>query len=175
MCRNFEQAQFPDVAETKTSCRRHRHGAGSTQPERHMQRCIHPRLSIDNHALLRQLNHTRKHILPRLTACSRSFSQNAPVNSDIDFGHYSIILPPEKEPHFSQNQVPLIIPRPYYVASGKQKTGLSGRLVLGSDAEGKLRKSCLLAKDTLNFAGSLVKVSPPLPCVSSVSTQCRRG
>ena len=103
-----------------------------------------------------------------------------PDDSDeeaLGFGAYSVILPPEPfvfgVRHIKARSVPSHISLPPYVASlppsersagenhrpfnGDPYTG-DGRIELGSQAEVRLRAAAKLAKETLDFAGSLVDV-----------------
>lgn len=94
-----------------------------------------------------------------------------------DFGSYSVILPPEPfvfgVGHIRARSVPNHISLPPYVASlplSQRRAGVDerpfngdpytgdGRIELGSEAESRLRTAAKLAKKTLVFAGSLVKV-----------------
>ncbi|KAA1466634.1 methionine aminopeptidase [Dentipellis sp. KUC8613] len=126
-------------------------------------------------ASLRQRNHPRN-------SSSSSSTSAAAVEDDEDaeiatFGAYSVILPSEPfvfgVSHITPRAVPTHIPRPPYVASlplSKQLPGEDhrpfngdpysgdGRLSLGSSAERRLRNAASLAKKTLDYAGTLVKV-----------------
>jgi methionyl aminopeptidase len=88
------------------------------------------------------------------------------------FGTYSVILPPEPfvmgVSHISQRPVPKHISRPSYVTRsthGRQPTlgeasdgDGDGRIRLGSSGERRLRQAARLARDVLEYAGTLVKV-----------------
>lgn len=90
-------------------------------------------------------------------------------------GDYSVVLP--KEPlvwgvsHITPRPVPIHIPRPPYIKGDRPtlddpKRGDpyegDGRIVLGSPEEKSLRKAALLARDALNYASTLAKVTTPL-------------
>lgn len=90
-------------------------------------------------------------------------------------GDYSIVLP--KEPlvwgvsHITPRPVPIHIPRPPYIKrdrpilddpkDGDPYEG-DGRIALGSSEEKSLRKAALLARDTLDYASTLVQVTATL-------------
>jgi hypothetical protein len=91
------------------------------------------------------------------------------LEDDIpDFGSYSVILPPEPyvygTAHIPLRSVPNTIVRPQYVGAPKDAPrdgdpwAGDGRIILGSPEERKLRAAALLAKEVLNYAGSLVRV-----------------
>jgi hypothetical protein len=111
----------------------------------------------------------------RYYAHQRVMSGEDDSNSDFGadfFGTYSIILPPEPfvlgVSHISQRPVPKHIPRPSYVTRStdeRQPTlgeasdgGGDGRIRLGSSGERRLRQAARLARDVLEYAGTLVKV-----------------
>jgi hypothetical protein len=84
------------------------------------------------------------------------------------FGTYSVILPPEPfifgVSHIPQRPVPSHIARPSYVsrsAHGQSNPCVSsgdGRIQLGSPGEWRLRRAAQLAREVLEYAGTLVKV-----------------
>ncbi|KAF9535155.1 methionyl aminopeptidase [Crepidotus variabilis] len=99
---------------------------------------------------------------------SRNF---ASVEGDVqveDFGDYSIILPDEPfvfgTDHISPRNVPKHIVKPAYAnrpggaVSPQLPTRDSGKILLGTDEEKRLRAAASLAGQVRNFAGSLVKV-----------------
>jgi Metallopeptidase family M24 len=104
----------------------------------------------------------------------RSHSTEPESELSADYGSYSIILPPENAPvgiaHHKARSVPDEITRPRYTRSNRspiikgensvesRRKGKSGRLILGTDEEQRMRRACKLAKDTLEFAASLIKV-----------------
>ena len=82
---------------------------------------------------------------------------------DYDFGSFDVILP--KEPyvwgvsHIQPRPVPPHIARPPYARGEPINTSIRDKLVhLGSDDERGLRDAALLARDVLQFAGSLIEV-----------------
>lgn len=84
------------------------------------------------------------------------------------FGTYSVILPPEPfvfgVSHITQRPVPSHIPRPPYATpfAHDQSTvrGSFGDecIQLGSPGEWRLRRAARLAREVLEYAGTLVKV-----------------
>jgi len=84
------------------------------------------------------------------------------------FGDYSVILPPEPfvfgVAHIPRRPVPSHIPRPPYVTSStSHPSTLSGassddRIQLGGSEERRLREAARLAREVLEYAGTLVKV-----------------
>jgi methionyl aminopeptidase len=120
--------------------------------------------------------------LPRRSGVTRSVS-STPGNhrtvahdeendtSELDaevFGTYSVILPPEPfifgVSHIPQRPVPSHIARPPYItpsAHGQPVPYVSsgdGRIQLGSLGEWRLRRAAQLAREVLEYAGTLVKV-----------------
>ena len=98
-----------------------------------------------------------------------TFTSSSGVNiSEVDdefFGIYSVILPPEPfvfgVSHITQRPVPPHILRPPYVTSsggGAASTSGDGRIQLGSSRERRLRSAAKLARNVLEYAGTLVKV-----------------
>jgi methionyl aminopeptidase len=91
---------------------------------------------------------------------------------DESFGIYSVILPPEPfvfgVSHIAQRPVPPHILRPPYVtpSSSAKPTSNSGdgRIQLGSSGERRLRSAARLARDVLEYAGTLVKVKTNRHC-----------
>lgn len=107
---------------------------------------------------------------------SRAFKQQIPKWRSYSLqqlpGDYSVVLP--KEPfvwgvsHIIPRPVPIHIPRPPYVKGDsptlndpnhREAHEGDGRIVLGSPEEMSLRKAALLARDALNYASTLVKVT----------------
>lgn len=91
--------------------------------------------------------------------------------SELDaeiFGAYSVILPPEPfifgVSHIPQRPVPSHITRPPYItpsAHGQPDPCVpsgDGRIQLGSPGEWRLRRAAQLAREVLEYAGTLVKV-----------------
>ena len=84
------------------------------------------------------------------------------------FGTYSVILPPEPfvfgVSHIPQRPVPSHIARPSYVtpsARGQSDPSVSsgdGRIQLDGPGEWRLRRAARLAREVLEYAGTLVKV-----------------
>lgn len=85
-----------------------------------------------------------------------------------DFGAYSVILPEEPfvfgTSHITPRSVPSHIPHPPYIGAppnvphhGDPYTG-DGRILLGEAEERRLRSAAQLAKQALDYAGSLVEV-----------------
>jgi hypothetical protein len=88
------------------------------------------------------------------------------------FGAYSVILPPEPfvfgVSHIPLRPIPAHIPRPSYVTPsihgdsthpGRGSSSTSdGRVQLGSLGEQRLRRAASLAREVLEYAGTLVKV-----------------
>ncbi|KAH8092496.1 methionyl aminopeptidase [Cristinia sonorae] len=92
-------------------------------------------------------------------------------DADIqDLGIYDVILPPEPYifgvSHITPRTVPVHILRPEYVQATRgdgapyppERYSGDGRIGLGTVEEVKLRAAARLAKKTLEYAGSLVKV-----------------
>jgi len=84
-----------------------------------------------------------------------------------DFGHYSVILPPEPfifgVSHIKQREVPRDIEKPAYVFNNGNEhlEGVNkpeSIIELGGEAESRLRRVGQLASKVREFAGSLVKV-----------------
>jgi hypothetical protein len=115
------------------------------------------------------------HVDRRKSACLvRSYSTEPESDLSVDYGNYSIILPPENVPvgvaHYKIRAVPGGVTRPPYARSNPSPTikgeesiesrrkGEKSRLTLGTDEEQRMRRACKLAKDTLEFAASLIKV-----------------
>jgi hypothetical protein len=84
------------------------------------------------------------------------------------FGTYSVILPPEPSifgvSHIPQRPVPSHIARPPYITPSTHDqpdpcvSSGDGRIQLGSPGEWRLRRAAQLAREVLEYAGSLVKV-----------------
>jgi len=91
----------------------------------------------------------------------------SPLDDELDPGRNpSIILPENNAPrgahHIKRKRVPKDVPRPYYVTGGQctRPPGQASVIPLGGEDEAGIRAACRLARDTLRFAGSLVKVRP---------------
>lgn len=120
------------------------------------------RLRIPTWAYDNRLQHPPRALFsqtPRNKFSSEAESTDSELE-DPEFGNYEIILPskPSLSPKSAfVNAVPPHIPRPPYIADPSAKSLLlSSRLELGSDDERKMREACALAKQTLDFATSLV-------------------
>jgi methionyl aminopeptidase len=84
------------------------------------------------------------------------------------FGTYSVILPPEPfifgVSHIPRRAVPSHIARPSYVTRSAHDQSYpyvssgDGRIQLGSHGEWRLRRAAQLAREVLEYAGTLVKV-----------------
>ena len=107
-----------------------------------------------------------KRCVPSIFNTLAAFSTSSEVE---DFGDYEIILPPEPHvfgvSHIIPRTVPSNILRPSYILDSPSRTlkdngttGGDGRIVLGSDDEHHLRRAARLARNVLEYAGSLVKV-----------------
>ena len=139
-------------------------------------------ISLKQHACTLSTSQSR-HISGRLSLThSHAFSawRHGTVTDDEDnvisepgmdvehFGNYSVIFPPEPfvfgVSHIPQRPVPSHIPRPPYLTSSTyhQHTfgGSSddGRIQLGGSEERRLREAARLAREVLEYAGTLVKV-----------------
>jgi hypothetical protein len=105
----------------------------------------------------------------------RGYSTESDSDINVDYGNYSIILPPENAPvgvaHHKIRDVTAGIARPHYATQElgtslnradnlvPHRKGKTSRLGLGTDEERRMRRACKLAKETLEFAGSLIKVN----------------
>ncbi|KAF9030439.1 methionyl aminopeptidase [Hymenopellis radicata] len=102
---------------------------------------------------------TRRTRLPTAPSLHRRFS--TPINDPEGLGKYSVILPEEPfvfgVSHIKNRPVPASIIRPPYVEGFKEKKG-NGVIELGGKEEERVRRAARLARDTRNYAGSLVKV-----------------
>ena len=88
--------------------------------------------------------------------------------ADEYFGNYSVILPPEPfvfgVSHIPQRPVPSHIPRPPYLTPYAQDpfalhgSSNNGIIRLGGSEERRLRRAARLAREVLEYAGTLVKV-----------------
>ena len=91
-----------------------------------------------------------------------------PDTDSEHFGSYSVILPPEPfvfgVSHIPQRPVPSHIPRPPYLTSSTHHqyalggSPNDGRIRLGGSEERRLREAARLAREVLEYAGTLVKV-----------------
>jgi len=88
-------------------------------------------------------------------------------DDDFDFGDYNIILPPEPfifgVSHIVPRSVPPNIVRPHYALPGcsndtETNKDNGGKIVLGGEAEFRLREAAKLAKKVREYAEKLVKV-----------------
>ena len=108
----------------------------------------------------------------RYTTVTTSNGADLSEPDDEFFGIYSVILPPEPYvfgvSHIAQRPVPPHILRPPYVtpSSSAQPTSNSGdgRIQLGSSGERRLRSAARLARNVLEYAGTLVKVKTNRHC-----------
>jgi methionyl aminopeptidase len=121
---------------------------------------------------------------PRPARSLRSRYTTVTTTSESDdefFGIYSVILPPEPfvfgVSHIAQRPVPPHILRPPYAtpSSSAQPTSNSGdgRIQLGSSGERRLRSAARLARNVLEYAGTLVKVKTSRHCNSPAALTVR--
>src|SRR6266404_9433077 len=116
--------------------------------------------------------------LERRRYTSHTNTDEADISEPDDgfFGTYSIILPLEPfvfgVSHIAQRPVPPHIPRPPYVPpsssdqhGGTPSTFGDGRIQLGSSEERRLRSAGRLARNVLEYAGTLVKVKADRHCI----------
>jgi methionyl aminopeptidase len=109
----------------------------------------------------------------RLWNYSRYFSKSSThrqqsAGDDFAFGDYSVILPNEPYilgvSHIVPRSVPPNIVRPHYALLGysddysTEKGDGHGKIVLGGEAEFRLREAAKLAKKVREYAGKLVQV-----------------
>ena len=134
------------------------------------------RLSIDCRL---PVNHSSK---PVRSLSSRFTSNGADISKldDESFGIYSVILPPEPfvfgVSQITQRPVPSHILRPPYVTTsggGATSTSGDGRIQLGSSGERRLRSAARLARNVLEYAGTLVKVKTGRHCNSLTALTIR--
>jgi hypothetical protein len=95
-------------------------------------------------------------------------NEDSEPDADECFGNYSVILPPEPfvfgVSHIPQRPVPSHIPRPPYLTSSAQDpfafngSSNDGLIRLGGSEERRLRQAARLAREVLEYAGTLVKV-----------------
>jgi hypothetical protein len=133
--------------------------------------CRHP--SVDCRPLIILSPRPARSLSSRYTTVSTT-SSGADLSEldDESFGIYSVILPPEPfvfgVSHIAQRPVPPHILRPPYVtpSSSAKPTSNSGdgRIQLGSSGERRLRSAARLARDVLEYAGTLVKVKTNRHC-----------
>lgn len=111
----------------------------------------------------------------RLPRCRLKYSKNyllitnsiaraSSTLQSVDFGDYSLVLPEDIErqgvAHIPYKTVPANIRAPPY-ASGNPQVSLTkhkSNFKPGSTQERKMREACHLARDTLEFASTLVQV-----------------
>lgn len=132
--------------------------------------CRHPSMDCRPPSILSP--RPTRSIRSRHTAVTTNNEADISESDDELFGTYSVILPPEPfvfgVSHISQRPVPPHILRPPYVTSSSsaQPTSNSGdgRIQLGSSEERRLRSAARLARDVLEYAGSLVKVKTCRHC-----------
>ena len=104
-----------------------------------------------------------------------SISKQQWSEDDFDFGTYSVILPSEPYvfgvSHIIPRSVPPNIVRPPYALSSLSTNAEDfltatdgGKIMLGGEAEGRLRAAARLAKKVREYAGKLVQV-----CISVLS------
>jgi hypothetical protein len=99
-------------------------------------------------------------------------NEDAEPDADECFGSYSVILPPEPfvfgVSHIPQRPVPSHIPRPPYLTSTTQDpftlngSSNDGLIRLGGSEERRVRQAARLAREVLEYAGTLVKVKAGL-------------
>lgn len=112
----------------------------------------------------------------RLVSSTSGHHGTVPYDEETDiselgaelFGTYSVILPPEPfifgVSHLPRRPVPSHIARPSYVTSsahGQSNSCISsgdGRIQLDNPGEWRLRRAAQLAREVLEYAGTLVKV-----------------
>ncbi|PVF96545.1 Creatinase/aminopeptidase [Serendipita vermifera] len=108
---------------------------------------------------------------------SRFLTDHVGSDVEVDFGDYEIVLPPENSPEGVQDvairEVPSHIPLPSYARpspafGAAPSVSNKSRFVLGSEEERKMRKACNLAKQTLDYAGSLVKIGETTSRIDSL-------
>jgi len=121
------------------------------------------------------INHSSK---PVRSLRSRFTSNGVDISEPNDefFGIYSVILPPEPfvfgVSHITQRPVPSHILRPPYATPSSARSGGAistsgdGRIRLGSSEERRLRSAARLARNVLEYAGTLVKVKTDRHCNS---------
>ena len=105
----------------------------------------------------------------RYTTLTSSNGADISESDDEFHGIYSVILPPEPfvfgVSHIAQRPVPPHVLRPPYVtpsssthSGGAVSNSGDGRIQLGSSGERRLRSAAQLARNVLEYAGTLVKV-----------------
>src|ERR1700733_11452188 len=102
-----------------------------------------------------------------------SISKQQWSEDDFDFGTYSIILPSEPYvfgvSHIIPRSVPPNIVRPHYALSNNAEDYSTvkddGKIVLGGEAERRLRGAAKLAKEVREYAGKLVQVCHESACL----------
>lgn len=114
--------------------------------------------------MFRLLPRVRVHLQSAKCNASRRFSAS-PFDDELDPGHNPTIILPEKNApsgvdHIKQKRVPSDIPWPDYATSSQcmRPPGQASIIPLGGEDEAGIRAACILARDVLRFAGSLVKV-----------------
>jgi len=95
-------------------------------------------------------------------------NEDSEPDADEYFGNYSVILPPEPfvfgVSHIPRRPVPSHIPRPPYLTSSAQDpfalngSSNDGLIRLGGSEERRSRQAARLAREVLEYAGTLVKV-----------------
>lgn len=130
-----------------------------TKPFRRLPKC-------DYHRLTRQTPFTSKAYKPD----PRPVHSQSPTDADTDsydYGHYSVILPPEPfifgTSHIKPRHVPAHIIRPPYAMENPSQKAYdsyegNGIIELGGEEERRLRASASLAREVLSYVDSLIKV-----------------
>lgn len=120
-----------------------------------------------------RLGQTRSHAFtprrPGTLGADDEENEDPEPGADEHFGNYSVILPPEPfvfgVSHIPQRPVPSHIPRPPYLTSSAQdpfalnESPSDGLIRLGGPEERRLRQAARLAREVLEYAGTLVKVN----------------
>lgn len=134
---------------------------------------------------LKVINKVRANIQPKKRLGS---TLHAPCEDVSDFGHYSVILPPEPfifgVSHFKPRLVPPHIPKPPYAdistiaeneadkyeGGGGLRGGKRERIALGGESEFRIREAAKLAKKVRVYAASLAQVCVSVHLKRIVST-----
>ncbi|KAJ6611495.1 methionyl aminopeptidase [Mycena sp. CBHHK59/15] len=94
-----------------------------------------------------------------------------------DFGTYTVILPEEPfvfgVAHIAPRSVPKNIARPPY-AGGSQEVphDVGGKIMLGGEAERRVRSAATLAKKVREFAGALLKAGVTTNAIDAAVHEC---
>lgn len=126
-------------------------------------------------SIIQRITRIGSHNYPYPVVGCRGLSQHTQAvasrdyEEDIDFGDYSVILPQEPfvwgTGYIQPRSVPLSIHRPVYALDGSDGSAkepdvdiLGGLIKLRGEEEFRLRAAADLAKRTLQYSGTLVKV-----------------